>query len=150
MRFRYKSSIRHLIDYLKPNNRNYIIFESLNQVKENNNYKSIHVITLDIDNKIVMGRGHEADIRINDISVSRMHGTITLLKENKIQLRDLNSKFGTLALIQKDFEIPSKENKAALLQIGRSYLECKSVPLSHFLFYIEEAKKKAEKSSSNE
>lgn len=121
-----------------------MIFESLNQVKDGNNYKSIHVITLDLNNKIVMGRGHEADVRINDISVSRMHGTITLLNGNRIQLRDLNSKFGTLALIQNDYEIPDKK---VCLQIGRSYLECRCAPINHILFYIEE-KKKSEKLSN--
>lgn len=129
---------------MKPESKNYMIFESLNQVKDSNNYKSIHVITLDLNNKIVMGRGHEADVRINDISVSRMHGTITLLKGNKIQLRDLNSKFGTLALIQQDYQVPSNDKKVCL-QIGRSYMECKSVPISYILFYLEEKKKKIEK-----
>ena len=46
-----------------------------------------------------MGRGHEADVRINDISVSRMHGQITIDENNDIQLKDLGSKFGTLALL---------------------------------------------------
>lgn len=97
-------------------------------MKDNNNYKSIHVVTLEPGNKIVMGRGHDADMRINDISVSRLHGTICLEPDsNKILLKDLGSKFGTLALIQKDFTIT---NKKVCLQIGRSYLECKVGPFS--------------------
>lgn len=127
MRFRHDNSIKHLIDFLKPNNKNYMILESLNQMKDNNNYKSIHVVTLDPGSKIVMGRGHDADMRINDISVSRLHGTICLEPDsNKVLLKDLGSKFGTLALIQKDLVITKK----VCLQIGRSYLECKVGPYS--------------------
>lgn len=114
----------NLIEYTKPVNKDYIILESLNQVKENNNFKSIHVITLEPDSTIVIGRGHDADLRVNDISVSRIHGTITL-SNNKIYLKDLGSKFGTLALIQKNFECM---NKKVCLQIGRSYIETKLIP----------------------
>ncbi len=115
-----------------------MILESLNQVKDGNNYKSIHVCTLEEDKTIILGRGHEADIRINDISVSRVHGTITLLPGNKIMLKDLASKFGTLALIQTKFVIPDKK---VCIQIGRSYMEIRSVPISQYMLYKEEQKK---------
>lgn len=88
-------------------------------MKENNNIKSIHVICLDEQNKIVMGRGHESDVRINDISVSRAHATLSFLN-GKIKIRDLKSKFGTLVLIKKDLPILEKKIQ---LQIGRTYLE---------------------------
>jgi len=45
----------------------------LNQLKANNNIKSNHVITFDNTEKIILGRGHGSDVRINDISVSRVH-----------------------------------------------------------------------------
>jgi hypothetical protein len=138
VRFRHKNSIRHLIDFTKPQNKNYMILESLNQVKDGNNYKSIHVVILDENSRIVMGRGHDADVRINDISVSRLHGTITLLPGNRILLKDLGSKFGTLALVQHDFNV---NDKKVCLQIGRSYMECKSVPIGQFLIYKEELKR---------
>ena len=72
-----------------------------------------------------MGRGHDADVRINDISVSRLHGTISLI-DGKVLLKDLNSKFGTLALIQNHFEC---SNRKVCLQIGRSYMEVKVMPI---------------------
>jgi len=108
-----------LIDIERPKDKNYIILESLNQMKENNNIKSIHVICLDEQNKIIMGRGHESDVRINDISVSRSHATLSFLN-GKIKIRDLKSKFGTLVLIKKDLPILEKKIQ---LQIGRTYLE---------------------------
>ena len=122
-----------------------MILESLNQVKDGNNYKSIHVIILEPNQKIVMGRGHEADVRINDISVSRMHGTITLDAGNSILLRDLGSKFGTLALIQQNFVCL---NKKVCLQIGRSYMEVKCYPMSDFILAQQE-QKELEKANQN-
>lgn len=54
MRFRSENNYFDIIDYTRPVNKNYIILESLNQVKDNNNYKSIQVITLEENEKIVM------------------------------------------------------------------------------------------------
>lgn len=145
MRFRHNNITQNLIDIQRPKDKNYMILESLNQVKDGNNYKSIHVITLDINQRIMMGRGHEADVRINDISVSRMHGTITLDASNNILLRDLGSKFGTLALIQENFLC---SNKKVCLQIGRSYMEVKCYPMSDILLAQSE-QKELEKANLN-
>jgi len=119
LRIRSSNTFYDIIDYTRPVDKNYIILESLNQLKDNNNYKSIQVITLEENEKIVMGRGHETDVRINDISVSRTHAVISL-SNNKIFIRDLKSKFGTLVLIQEELEI--SENPICL-QIGRTYSE---------------------------
>ena len=109
-----------LIDLQKPENCDYIILESLNQVKENCNIKSIHVIQLGGD-ELTIGRGHESDVRINDISVSRKHAILKYNTEDgTLLLRDLKSKFGTLILIKKPLLI--KEKKIHL-QIGRTYIE---------------------------
>lgn len=123
VRFSVNENIYDLIDIDRPRDKNYIILESLNQMKDNNNIKSIHVIILEEQNKIVMGRGHESDVRINDISVSRSHAILTF-KNGKICIRDLKSKFGTLVLIKKDLQI--FEKKTIQLQIGRTYLETHS------------------------
>jgi pSer/pThr/pTyr-binding forkhead associated (FHA) protein len=47
---------------------------------------------------IKLGRGHASDIRISDISVSRLHAYIKY-ENNKYILTDNNSKFGTLVLL---------------------------------------------------
>lgn len=105
---------------MRPENQNYIILESLNQLKDNNNLKSIHVIVLQ-DQKITLGRGHESDVRINDISVSRTHAVLHFNQlSGKILIRDLKSKFGTLALLKNNVQVREKKLH---LQIGRSYLE---------------------------
>jgi len=119
LRFRSEDLYYDIIDYTRPVDKNYIILESLNQMKDNNNYKSLQVITLEENEKIVMGRGHETDVRINDISVSRTHALITLVS-GKIFIKDLKSKFGTLVLVQDDLELT---DKTISLQIGRTYGE---------------------------
>ena len=109
-----------LISLRKPIGRDYIILESLNQMKDNCNIKSIHVIELNNED-LIIGRGHESDIRINDISVSRNHAKLKYNKEDgTILLRDLKSKFGTLVLIKKPLEIKEKKIQ---LQIGRTFVE---------------------------
>ena len=47
---------------------------------------------------IKMGRGHQCDIRISDISVSRLHAYIKY-ENGQFLLTDNNSKFGTLVLL---------------------------------------------------
>lgn len=64
-----------------------------------------------------MGRGHESDLRINDISVSRLHAMVKY-KEGKFLLEDNISKFGTLVLIKKRTPLVPGFNKA--VQIGRT------------------------------
>ena len=109
-----------LIELQKPTDSDYIILESLNQMKENCNIKSIHVIQL-TGEELTIGRGHESDVRINDISVSRKHAILKYNTEDgTLLLRDLKSKFGTLILIKKPLLI--KEKKIHL-QIGRTYIE---------------------------
>ena len=108
-----------LISLEKPLESDYIILESLNQMKENCNIKSIHVIQL-TGEELTIGRGHESDVRINDISVSRKHAILKYNEDGTLLLRDLKSKFGTLILIKKPLKI--KEKKIHL-QIGRTYIE---------------------------
>jgi predicted component of type VI protein secretion system len=70
------------------------------------------------DKQIKIGRGHECDLRENDISVSRLHAFIKY-QEGQFVIFDNNSKFGTLILLRKDFNI---ERKKIALQIGRTVI----------------------------
>ena len=58
-----------------------------------------------------MGRGHESDLRINDISVSRLHAMIKY-KEGRFLLEDNVSKFGTLVLVSRRTPLYAGFNKA--------------------------------------
>jgi pSer/pThr/pTyr-binding forkhead associated (FHA) protein len=62
----------------------------------NNQTKTLHVLNLNQKNTIKIGRGHDNDLRIADISVSRCHAFIKKDSKGHIVLEDNNSKFGTL------------------------------------------------------
>lgn len=67
-----------------------------------------------------MGRGHESMIRVNDISVSRLHAILSL-KHDSVYLQDNSSKFGTLVLLKgssQKLEIDTNY----MFQVGRSVL----------------------------
>jgi pSer/pThr/pTyr-binding forkhead associated (FHA) protein len=64
-----------------------------------------------------IGRGHDSDIRISDISVSRYHARIKY-SEGKFMLEDNTSKFGTLVMI-KD-KTPILKNYTCAVQSGRT------------------------------
>ncbi|MCQ2817275.1 MAG: FHA domain-containing protein [archaeon] len=110
-------------------------------MKENCNIKSIHVIILNNnDEPITIGRGHESDVRINDISVSRSHALLKYDKDTgRLLLRDLRSKFGTLVLLKRPLQI--KEKKIHL-QIGRTYIEAFLIPKEEFERLKKEKKNK--------
>ena len=117
------------------------MFESLNQLKENCNIKSIHVISLN-DDIIKIGRGHESDVRINDISVSRVHA---LLKYDNVTgrllIRNLKSKFGTLVLLKKPLIIKDKKID---LQVGRTFIEAGLISKNEFERLKKERKNKTQ------
>jgi pSer/pThr/pTyr-binding forkhead associated (FHA) protein len=64
-----------------------------------------------------VGRGHDSDIRVSDISVSRYHARIKY-QEGKFMLEDNTSKFGTLVMI-KD-KTPITKNHTCAIQSGRT------------------------------
>ena len=72
---------------------------------------------------MIQGRGTGSEIRINDISVSREHAHM-ILKDKRVFLKDLNSKFGTLALVRNPIPFSQVWNKVSI-QIGKTVLELK-------------------------
>lgn len=54
MKFKFGLKEYDIIDLNRPQDKNYIILESLNQLKDKNNYKSIQIITLKANERILM------------------------------------------------------------------------------------------------
>ena len=84
--------------------------------------KSIYVVDLDSRKEIFkIGRGHDSDIRVSDISVSRFHALIVKTEENELVIKDNNSKFGTLVCLQHPLLL--SEFDSIHLQAGRTLME---------------------------
>ena len=101
--------------------KNYLILESLTLDKHKN--KFLYVISLENNKKIKLGRGHDSDILLSDISVSRIHCVISTENKN-VYIEDNNSKFGTLILIQSS-SIQMVENLPLYFQVGRTFFNCR-------------------------
>ena len=92
-----RGTMYNLVQYEKPDG-DFLVLESLNQ--EKNTSRIIHIIRPSLEkNCFKLGRGHESDLRINDISVSRCHAKIKFV-DGKFLLEDNTSKFGTLVLVK--------------------------------------------------
>ena len=86
-------------------------------IHEKNTSRLINIIIPNEEKKeFRLGRGHESDMRISDISVSRLHA-ILKFKEEGFYIEDNKSKFGTLSLVQKVELNPSLERA---VQVGRT------------------------------
>ena len=96
---------------------NYLILESLTLDKENN--KFLYVISLDKKDEIKVGRGDLCDVLLSDVSVSRIHCLLSVEGKN-VYIKDNNSKFGTLILIQSQ-RLKMIDNLPLNIQVGRTY-----------------------------
>ena len=64
-------------EHINNHNNNYILLESMPLDK--NNSRNVHLLTVTPQqSEFKLGRGHESQVRINDISVSRCHAIITV------------------------------------------------------------------------
>jgi len=110
-----------LVPIYRPENP-FILLERVfyDKTKESgDNSKMMILLSLSNEtNQIKLGRGHECDLRENDISVSRLHAYIKY-ENGQFVVIDNNSKFGTLILLRKNFKI---EKKKIALQIGRTVI----------------------------
>lgn len=67
--FNYKGQRWDMIEYKTPVGKPYIVLESIRN--EKNTSRQVHMIVVENERRdFKIGRGHESDIRINDISVS--------------------------------------------------------------------------------
>jgi hypothetical protein len=85
--------------------RKFLWLESL--TFEKNSSRMVHLIMPDSDHaSFKMGRGHESDLRVSDISVSRCHAVIKFDPEiQQFFLEDNLSKFGTLVLANSAIDL---------------------------------------------
>ena len=104
----------------------YIVLESISS----NTSKVIHVVNMKDTLQLYIGRGHDAHVRVTDISVSRLHATLVKSVQGYYFLTDNDSKFGTLSLVKTPLELP--QGTSTTLQIGRSIFDIEVKNLSNF------------------
>lgn len=105
-----------ILDYNVPSEGDYLIFETYSKLQSKS--RIMHVVNFSKSNEIKLGRGHESNIRITDISVSRVHSIVTCV-DGKFYLRDENSKFGTLISL----DTPKKLTQHHSVQIRNTVVE---------------------------
>lgn len=93
----------------------FLLLEGVGNDKNSN--RGVHLISVIGNGGVTLGRGHEADVRISDISVSRCHATIKFI-DGVFVIEDNNSKFGTL--VKYDNKLVIKQANSAVVQIGRT------------------------------
>lgn len=69
-----------------------------------------------------MGRANEAAIRITDISVSRLHASITY-SNGSFYVKDEQAKFGTLIYLREPLAIPLNSSKSVRSSLGTNKLK---------------------------
>lgn len=105
-----------ILEYELPE-KDYIVLESVTL----QNIRIVHVINMKDRDHIRVGRGHDADIRVTDISVSRFHARINRDPAGHFYVEDNKSKFGTLIQIRKP--IIMQKNINNYIQMGRTTLK---------------------------
>jgi len=104
-----------------PKNDKYIILEALNSdeiLKKNT--KIVHIIDFKKLKELDVGRGHDNQVRITDISISRLHCKF-FTKNNEIYIDDQGSKFGSL-IAEKNPYLLTNFDGANYIQVGRILL----------------------------
>jgi predicted component of type VI protein secretion system len=94
-----------------------LVLESVD--REHSTNKGVVALQVDPGTSVKLGRGHESDVRITDISVSRVHCTLRHA-ESRYMLADETSKFGTLVKLQE--AKPLTQDCELTLQAGRTIL----------------------------
>lgn len=115
----YKDTNISLINISFPT-KSFIVLEEYSP--ENFQVNGLHIISLDENEAGILGRGHESDIKIPDISVSRRHCQIKLLGSD-FYLEDSKSKFGTLGKLNT--QVLLRNNTELTVQINRTVLNFK-------------------------
>ena len=87
---------------------------------DKNTSRNIHLLTVSNEQKeFKLGRGHESQVRINDISVSRCHAIIKC-KDDGFYIEDNTSKFGTIVLLKDKLRLKALHTMA--VQVGRTVI----------------------------
>jgi hypothetical protein len=102
----------------------FIVLENMVRDSQQHSTRGLHVVSL-ADKMLKLGRGHESDVRIADVSISRCHATIRFTNGSFL-LEDNNSKFGTLVALKKPRLLEA--NAPISIQMGRTVISLTAHP----------------------
>ena len=131
LKFKILNDVYEFYEIEKPTDSDYMIMESIEHKIYFGQLKLIHVIKLNENTTIKIGRKEkDNDMVICDPSISRKHAIIKYNKENrKILIKNISKKFGTLVLIKKALKINEKNIQ---LQIGKVFIEARTMKFGEF------------------
>lgn len=117
--FKKGDTVESLVEVPKTE-KPYIVLENMMRDSHQHSTRGLHVLSLAENKLLKLGRGHESDVRIADVSISRCHATVRL-HQGSFLLEDNQSKFGTLVAMKKPR--PLTLGSPFSIQIGRTVLD---------------------------
>ena len=100
---------------------NYFVLETIGSVKNHEKYIFDVIIKSEQPISVIsIGRYKGSDIKLEDNTISRIHSVLTV-NNNKLYIKDMNSKFGTGILLQNN-NFPLIDNKTISFQFGKSII----------------------------
>lgn len=113
--------VESLLEYQIPDEP-YMAFETfLKEGSDTATSKSVYILRLKDIGNYRIGRSHEVELHIEDISVSRFHGEIQVTRD-KVSMQDYKSKYGTQILIKGEQTLDKKDFTKNMFQVGRAWL----------------------------
>ena len=81
----------------------------------------LHIVRFSQNQSVLkIGRGHECQMRISDVSISRLHAFLRMDENGDVFLEDQHSKFGTLVDAETGLDVPNNGNIS--IQSGRTLI----------------------------
>ena len=106
----------------EKNEESYFTLETIGSVKNKEKYIYDIIIKSEESNStFTIGRYNESDIRLVDNTISRVHSILTVVN-NKLYIKDMNSKFGTGILLQNNNNFQFCDENPISFQFGRSII----------------------------
>jgi len=96
----------------------FIVLENMERDSRQHARRGLHIISL-AEKAVKLGRSHDCQVQIADVSISRCHATIRF-DHGQFLLEDNNSKFGTLVAMKKPRLLES--GSTVSIQTGRTVL----------------------------
>jgi hypothetical protein len=108
----------NVVEYNDDSDNNYIVIDTISFEKDIPSIR--YIAKFNKDRILKIGRGLDMNLILNDLSISRNHCQLELCDNNDIILKDNNSKFGTLILVQAK-EIEILKGQTLTIQVGRTF-----------------------------